>query len=86
MSRHRADALSLLAGLAFCGLGLAFLGGPDTVRLTAALSWPVVLVALALGLLTGVASRRRASRRVRKQARREAQDSGANSSDTEFMQ
>lgn len=86
MNRHRADALSLLAGLAFCGLGLAFLGGPDAVRLTAALSWPAVLVALSLGLLAGALSRRRARRRAVRQARREAQDSGARSSDTEFMQ
>lgn len=86
MSRHRADVLSLLTGLAFCGLGLAFLGGPDTVRLTAALSWPVVLAALGLGWLAGAAARGRARRRAAKQARRAAQASGVSSSDTEFMQ
>lgn len=66
MRRHDLDLVSLLAGLLFTGMAVAYVVGAYTdVRLDGRFVVPLVLVALgAAGLLGAVTAQRRADRRA----------------------
>lgn len=65
MKRHTFDALSFIAGLAFAGIGLAFLLIPDlsnlvhTFRNAASWFWPMVLVVIGLAVIAPAVTRGR---------------------------
>jgi hypothetical protein len=51
MRRHPLDPVSLVAGLAFTGIGLVFLLGDATLAVRLRWTWPILLVSLGVGIL-----------------------------------
>jgi uncharacterized membrane protein len=58
VNRHRLDPVSLVAGLLFTGLGVAFLAGNVTFsNMDLAWLWPLAVIALGVALLAGIRNR-----------------------------
>jgi len=55
MRRHALDPFSLVAGLAFTGIGLVFLLGNAELTVRLRWAWPILLVSLGLGALLKLA-------------------------------
>jgi cytochrome c-type biogenesis protein CcmH/NrfF len=62
MHRHRLDAVSLVFGLLFAGVGLLLLGGGPALVDRLQMAWVGPLVAIGLGVLILVAARRERAR------------------------
>ena len=59
MRRHPLDAVSLVSGLLFCGLGAIFLRGTDVTSWRWGVVWPVALTVVGAVMLLSLVSARR---------------------------